>query len=73
MLLSRPDSKVLHDFARLPTAFHRGFEPRTSNRVYLIEEFEVAPHIIRKGKILWKHEIKKESTHGSHVILLTCY
>jgi len=20
-----------------------------------------------------KHEIKKESTHGSHVILLTCY
>ena len=29
----RPDSKDLRDFARLPTAFNRGFEPRTSNRV----------------------------------------
>jgi len=30
-------------------------------------------HTIRKGKIVWKHEIKKESTHGSHEILLSCY
>jgi len=30
------------DFARLTTAFHRGYEPQTSNRVYWIEEFEVA-------------------------------
>jgi len=22
---------------------------------------------------MWKHEIKKKSTHVSHVILLTCY
>ena len=30
-------------------------------------------YIIRKGIIKWKHEIKKESTHISHVILLTSY
>jgi len=30
----RPDSKDLRDFATLPTAFNRGFEPRTPNRVY---------------------------------------
>jgi len=24
----QPDSKDLHDFARLPTPFNRGFEPR---------------------------------------------
>ena len=34
LLPNRPDSKDLRDFARLPTAFNRGFEPRTSNRVY---------------------------------------
>jgi len=42
MLLSRPDSKDLRDFMRLPTAIDHGFEPRISNRVYCIEEFEVA-------------------------------
>jgi len=43
VLLSRPDSKDLRDFARLPAAIDHGFEPRTSNRGYWIEGlFEVA-------------------------------
>ena len=42
VLLGRPDSKDLRDFASLPTAIDHGFEPRTSNRVYWIEDFEVA-------------------------------
>jgi len=29
-----PEYKDIRDLARLPTAFNRGFEPRTSNRVY---------------------------------------
>jgi len=30
----RPDSKFLRDFPRLPTAFHRGFEPCSFNLFY---------------------------------------
>jgi len=41
-LLSRPDSKDLRDFSRLPTAFDDGFESQTSDPVYWIIEFEVA-------------------------------
>ena len=33
----------------------------------------IKKHIIRERKIIRKHEIKKGTTHGSHVILLTCY
>jgi len=39
------------------------------NRNFIIEKALNS----RKGKIMWKHKVKKESTHGSHVILLTCY
>jgi len=34
VLLIRPVSKNLRDFARLPKAYNRGFEPRTSNLYY---------------------------------------
>jgi len=55
------------------------------NQVFLLKNF----HILKKKAIksslafppsrkalvnmISEHEIKKESTHGSHVILLTCY
>jgi len=34
VLLSRPDSKDLRDFAKLTTAFDRGFERRSSSNLY---------------------------------------
>ena len=73
MLLSRPDSKDLRDFARLPPAIDHGFEPRTSNRVIELKNLKNLkwpssfPHIIRDGKIMWKHEIKKRKLPMVHV------
>jgi len=74
VLLSLPDSKDLRDFARLPTTIDHGFEPRSEYiELKNLKWPSFSPSYNKKGKIILKHEIKKESTHGSHVILLTCY
>jgi len=47
--ISRPDCKDLPDFARLPTAFNRGFEPTTGVHKSIDKLGEKKPPVVQRS------------------------